>query len=248
MKSRYTIWLTVFIWFAAGGTHFGQGTTAFVYQGQLHANGTNASGAYTVIFKLYDSVSGGNQAGVATTNNVLVTNGLFSANLDFGAGAFDGSARWLDITVQSGANGQQLTPRQQISPTPYSLYAATAATVPSGAISTAQLAPGAVSDGNIAASTTLAKTPYETNLVILRGIVSSGGSVVAGQGFSIQVTSSTNRTINFTTAFAGTPTITLSTHGTSGGAMVDVVTSTPAYFSTVANGSSGFEFIAIGPK
>ena len=37
-------------------TAFAQGTTTFTYQGQLRDGGTNANGAYTMIFKLYDAV------------------------------------------------------------------------------------------------------------------------------------------------------------------------------------------------
>ena len=36
-------------------TAFAQGTTAFTYQGQLQDGGTNANGAYTMIFKLCDA-------------------------------------------------------------------------------------------------------------------------------------------------------------------------------------------------
>jgi len=104
-----------------------QGTTAFTYQGQLHDNGTNANGAYTMIFALYDAVSGGNQIGGAIATSATLVNGLFSVNLDFGAGAFDGSARWLDITITNGATTQELAPRVQLLPAPYALYAGTAA-------------------------------------------------------------------------------------------------------------------------
>src|SRR6516165_3394366 len=83
-------------------TALAQGTTAFTYQGQLRDNGTNANGSYTMIFKLYDSASNGNQIGSALTENATLVNGLFAANLDFGAGAFNGDARWLDITVTNG--------------------------------------------------------------------------------------------------------------------------------------------------
>ncbi len=46
-----------------------QGTTAFTYQGQLHDGGTNANGAYTMIFKLYDAVTSGNQIGSTITTS-----------------------------------------------------------------------------------------------------------------------------------------------------------------------------------
>jgi hypothetical protein len=54
-----------------------QETTAFTYQGQLRDGGTNANGAYTLVFKLYDAASGGNQIGAAVTNSPILVNGLF---------------------------------------------------------------------------------------------------------------------------------------------------------------------------
>ena len=108
-------------------TAFAQGTTAFTYQGQLRDGGTNANGAYTVTFKLYDAAGGGNQIGGTLTATPTLANGLFTVNLDFGANAFDGSARWLDITVQSGADSETLTPRVPVQPSPYAIYSSSAA-------------------------------------------------------------------------------------------------------------------------
>jgi hypothetical protein len=102
-----------------------QGTTAFTYQGQLHDGGTNANGTYTMIFALYDSVTNGNQIGGSITNSPTLANGLFSVNLDFG-NVFNGSAYWLDITITNGGTTQELSPRVQVLPTPYALYAASA--------------------------------------------------------------------------------------------------------------------------
>ena len=107
---------------------FAQGTTAFTYQGQLNDGGTNANGVYTMVFTLYDSSSGGNQIGSSITNSPTLANGLFTVNLDFGTGGFNGSSRWLDITVQSGSDSEKLSPRVQVLPSPYALYANSAAT------------------------------------------------------------------------------------------------------------------------
>src|SRR5882724_11909634 len=126
-----------------------QGTTAFTYQGQLHDGGTNANGVYTMIFALYDSVGGGNQIGSSITNSPALANGLFSVNLDFGGGAFNGNARWLDITITNDGMTQTLSPRVQVLPAPYALYAAVAATVTNGGIMNAQLAANAVASANI---------------------------------------------------------------------------------------------------
>jgi hypothetical protein len=126
-----------------------QGTTAFTYQGQLRDGGTNANGAYTMMFALYDAASSSNQIGSTITTSPTLANGLFSVNLDFGSGAFTGSARWLDITITNGGTTQTLSPRVQVLPAPYALFSAVAATVTNGAIMNAQLAGNAVNTTNI---------------------------------------------------------------------------------------------------
>ena len=105
-----------------------QQTTAFTYQGQLRDGGANANGTYTMVFKLFDAVSGGNQIGSGITNNPILANGLFTVPLDFGAVAFNGSARWLEITIAS----ETLSPREQISVAPYALYALNGVPGPQG--------------------------------------------------------------------------------------------------------------------
>lgn len=113
------------------GQSSAQQTTSFTYQGQLHDGGTNANGAYTMIFALYDSASGGSQIS-SSTNSPTLANGLFTVNLDFGANAFNGNARWLDITVTSGGTTQTLSPRVQMLPSPYAIYSASAANLANG--------------------------------------------------------------------------------------------------------------------
>lgn len=100
-----------------------QATTAFTYQGQLRDTNSNAGNSYTMMFGLYDALTGGNQIGSTITQNVTVTNGLFNVTLDFGANAFNGFARWMDITVQSGSDVEELSPRVQVLATPYAQYA-----------------------------------------------------------------------------------------------------------------------------
>jgi hypothetical protein len=146
-KLRYFIVLLALV---AGVNHVAaQGTTAFTYQGQLRDGGTNANGAYTMIFRLYDASTNGNQIGVPITNSPTLFNGLFSVNLDFGTAAFNGNARWLGITVTNGPTTETLWPRVQVLPSPYALFAAVAGTVTNGAIGNAQLAANAVGTTNI---------------------------------------------------------------------------------------------------
>ncbi len=104
--------------------------TAFTYQGRLLDNGAPATGPYDFQFRLYDALTGGAQVGSPVGHgDVTVTNGLFTVALDFGANAFSGSPRYLQIETRPGASTGAytvLTPRQALLPAPYSLYAANA--------------------------------------------------------------------------------------------------------------------------
>jgi hypothetical protein len=92
--------------------------TAFTYQGELRENGDLASGPFGMEFSLWDSLAGGGQHGGAIAiANVPVTDGRFTVELDFGAEAFDNSARWLQVVVE----GTALSPRQPITRAPYAL-------------------------------------------------------------------------------------------------------------------------------
>ena len=99
--------------------------TAFTYQGQLQNNGSPASGTYNLTFSLFNTnISGVPVAGPVTNNAVVVTNGLFTVLIDFGAGVFNGQTNWLEIGVATnGASSfTTLAPRQQLTPTPYAIY------------------------------------------------------------------------------------------------------------------------------
>jgi hypothetical protein len=122
--------------------------TAFNYQGRLEQNGLPASNwVYSFRFALYDAASGGNFLGTNLLA-VPVTNGLFNSTLDYGANAFTGDARWLEIGVSPDRVSispayTTLTPRTRLAPTPYALRATTADTatnVASGAVTAAGLA------------------------------------------------------------------------------------------------------------
>jgi hypothetical protein len=106
--------------------------TAFTYQGRLTADGSAANGSYDLTFSLFDSDSAGNQVGSTLENlAVNISNGLFVTTLDFGSGVFDGSARWLEIGVRTnGSSGAYTTlaARQSLTPAPYAIWAANAAT------------------------------------------------------------------------------------------------------------------------
>ncbi len=104
-------------------------STAFTYQGRLDDAGSPASGIYDLRFTIYDLSSGGSAVAGALTNSAVgITNGLFTVSLDFGAGVFTGSQRWLEIAVRHPGGGSftGLGPRQPVTPTPYALYAESA--------------------------------------------------------------------------------------------------------------------------
>ncbi len=91
--------------------------------------GTNpVTGTYDLTFSLYNAGTGGSQTGSLLTNSAVgVTNGLFTVSVDFGA-VFTGTPYWLQIGVRTNATGTftPLTPRQQLTPAPYAIFADTA--------------------------------------------------------------------------------------------------------------------------
>lgn len=100
--------------------------TVFTYQGRLTDGDQPANGAYDFRFTLHDAAVGGSQIGsTVTIPNVTVTDGFFTVSLDFGAEAFTGEARYLEIAVKSSESSSftTLAPRQVVSPAPYALHA-----------------------------------------------------------------------------------------------------------------------------
>lgn len=105
-----------------------QGTT-FTYQGQLQNNGILADGTYNLEFSLFNIPSGGSAiAGPVTTNGVAITNGLFTVHIDFGSSVWNGETNWLQISVETNGAGSftTLSSRQQVTPAPYAIFAASA--------------------------------------------------------------------------------------------------------------------------
>jgi hypothetical protein len=125
MKTRRLIIITILgsLLHAASDT-YAQGT-AFTYQGQLQSGGIPANGSYDMTFALYNASSGGAQVGPTLTDLGLgVTNGLFTALLDFGS-VFNGTKYWLQIGVRTNGvvSYTPLSPREELTPTPYAITA-----------------------------------------------------------------------------------------------------------------------------
>ncbi len=133
--------------------------TAFTYEGQLNRSGSPANGNYDFTFALFNNSStNSGQVGNRLTNlDVGVTNGLFTVTMNFGA-VFTGNATWLAIGVRSngGSSFTALSPLQELTPTPYAIYApnagsaasanSVAATNITGPIALAQLPAGLVTN------------------------------------------------------------------------------------------------------
>src|SRR5882724_3485899 len=166
MKQELSLFRRAVGWFSAlavlAGIHAAQAQgTAFTYQGRLDNGTGTANGSYDLTFSLFDADAAGNQVGSTVTNTAVgVSNGLFTVTLDFGAGMFDGTSRWLEIgvTTNGDANFATLSPRQAVTPTPYAIYAANAASAASassvvtGAVAPDQLAtPAPPVDGQVLA-------------------------------------------------------------------------------------------------
>jgi hypothetical protein len=153
--------------------------TAFTYSGQLDSSGAPApNGLYDFQFVLSNAPSGGNQVGSTVTRlAVPVTNGLFTTNIDFGAGMFTGPSYWLAISVRS--NGvppyTQLNPPQELSPTPYSIFATTAGNV-SGTVSAAQIS-GAVPNADLSGTYGSAVTLNNVNNSFNGAFTGNGGGL-----------------------------------------------------------------------
>jgi len=123
------------------GTNLNPVGTAFIYQGRLNTAGSPANGSFDLAFRLFTTDSGGTAvAGPVTNSAVAVSDGLFVATIDFGAGAFNGGSNWLEAAVRpaGGAGFTTLAPRQPVTPTPYALFA-NSAEVLSGWVSASQI-------------------------------------------------------------------------------------------------------------
>jgi hypothetical protein len=105
-------------------------SSAFTYQGRLKQGGSPAEGPVDLRFWLYDGSAGGAVLLGGPINQVAVpvTDGLFTVELNFGAGMFLADERWLQIEVTAPSNAGNgpfttLSPRQLIRPAPVAMFA-----------------------------------------------------------------------------------------------------------------------------
>ncbi len=164
--------------------------TAFTYQGQLQNGASLASGSFDLSFTLYTNSSIGPAiAGPVTNLAVNVTNGLFTTTVSFPTNPFTGVSSWLALAVRTNGAASfspPLAPRQQLTPTPYAVFAESASasnlvgTVPTGNLSGVALLNG----GNA----------FSGNQTVNSGSVGIGTATmpktltVVGNGFSLNDT------------------------------------------------------------
>jgi hypothetical protein len=169
---------------------YAQGT-AFTYQGRLNNGGSPATGLYDFRFRLAADPLGNTYVGSPySTNGVPTTNGLFVTTVDFGPGIFIGTTNWLEVDVRTNGTGGYtiLSPLQNLTPTPYAIFAETARNV-SGTISAAQLPASPNFSGTVTGGAFSDNGAGLTNLNVtaLNGLnasnfwQTSGNNVAAGQ-------------------------------------------------------------------
>src|SRR5262245_18766324 len=118
-KTRFKLTLSVSLlaMFITASNAYAQ-TTQFTYQGKLTDNNAPVNALYDFSFTLWDAPTNGNQIGApVTAQNAAVVDGIFTVTLDFGAGAFNGASRFLEISVKPNGNPGSptlLSPRQQV--------------------------------------------------------------------------------------------------------------------------------------
>jgi hypothetical protein len=134
-------------------------------------------------------------AGPLTNSATAVNNGLFTAELDFGSGVFNGMSYWLEIGVRSNNSGAfiLLNPRQELTPAPYGIYAETAGGIvglvsQSNTNDAPNLIGGSsvnfVSNGVIGATISGGGTTYWLGSAYTNSVTGSFGTVGGGLGNS----------------------------------------------------------------
>jgi hypothetical protein len=160
-------------------------TTAFVYQGQLSSNSVPANGLFDIRFRLVDANTNA-VASPLTNAPTGVTNGLFTATLNFGGAPFDGNNRWLELAVRDFGNTNAYTvlaPPQPITSTPYAIRSLTAVNASNAMFLT----------------TILSQSNLPANVALL-----TSNQVFSGSNTFTGVVTANNAANNFSGTFSGT--------------------------------------------
>ena len=214
-------------------------TSSFTYQGRLTDGGLSATGNYDLQFALWDSASGGAQIGsTLTLSTVAVSNGVFTVSLDFGASGFNGANRFLEIGARPSGGGSftVLSPRQQVTATPYALRSASA-----GAADSATTAANATQLGGVAASQYVLTTDNRLNAA---NYVLNGTSQQTTTNFNISGNGTLGGTlsanaVNATTQYNIGGAAVLSANALTGSTFVGTQVSTAGSLNTIVGALAG---------
>lgn len=212
--------LTVVLLSTAAARRANAVSTAFTYQGQLQMFGGPVSATCSMQFKLYD-VSAGSESPIGYYGPIAVpvSGGLFSVPLDFPAIAFNGGDRWLEISVDCPGGGglTVLSPRQQLTASPYALFANSAGSVPDSAVTSAKIADGTIATADLAdgaitsakiANGTISDADIDTSKVQKRVT----GTCSSGSAMSTINADGTVACASASVAFAGSGSATTASH------------------------------------
>ena len=158
-------------------TTFAQGT-AFTYDGLLQKGSFPQNGTFNFSFTLFNVATNGTAiAGPLYITGVTVKSGAFTAMPDFGGAVWNGQTVWLEIGVEGPGETTYtpLSPRQQIMPTPYAIYAESANNL-SGTLSFSQLT-GTINNSQLA----------NNSITVTTGTGLSGGTTVPLDGGSLNL-------------------------------------------------------------
>ena len=173
-SQRAFLFLVLFSPFAMATARAAEQGSALTYEGRLSTGGTPANGTFDFQFTLWDALADGTLvAGPLSAAAVPAVNGLFTAEVDFGAAAFPGQARWMEISVRLAGSGDvhtKLTPRQPVGAVPYALHAlATSGPTDANSIQSGILADERLS-ANIVRQADLLARLADSNAVLLAQI------------------------------------------------------------------------------
>lgn len=188
------MFVTLLFALSSVGTHAAI-NTQIPFQGTLTTASSTpvTDGAYDMVFRLYDTASGGSSlwTGTYTTANgnpVRVTDGIFSVLLGSGAGNdisgvnFDSADLYLGITVESDS---EMTPRQRFGAAPYAFNADTVDGLHASAF--AQLGSNATFVNATTTNLIVDTVVVNDNFTITGALADSSASVGVG-GYVLQTT------------------------------------------------------------
>ncbi|PEN12222.1 hypothetical protein CRI94_14375 [Longibacter salinarum] len=157
--------------------------TPFTYQGYLEDGGAPASGIFDFRFRLYDAETNGSQLGTTIQfDDVQVNDGVFAVELDFGKAFFSSNPSYLEVAVRDGASTDSytsLSPREAMRPTPASILAQRAMSLPNVSVD---------GNGKVGVGTTSPTSPLTVN----GAIESTSGGIIFPDG-TTQTSASTSQ-------------------------------------------------------